>query len=101
MEPTFDNERYRRREIHPRHCRESAASDGSDSLGSLQGIDLAMDRALEALYDSDRKGGLGSSCPNVARWLGDIRQYFPSSVLLHHLNDGRGTILANDRLDLK
>jgi|SRR5262245_7949933 len=40
-----------------------------------------MDRALAALYDSDRKGGLGSSAPNVARWLGDIREYFPSSVV--------------------
>jgi Mg-chelatase subunit ChlD len=40
-----------------------------------------MDRVLEALYDSDRKAGLGSSAPNVARWLGDIREYFPSSVV--------------------
>jgi len=36
---------------------------------------------LGALYESDRQGGLGSSCPNVARWLGDIRQYFPSTVV--------------------
>jgi hypothetical protein len=54
-----------------------------------------MDRALQALYDSDRKGGLGSSCPNVARWLGDIRQYFPSSVVQIMQKD------ALDRLDLK
>jgi Mg-chelatase subunit ChlD len=40
-----------------------------------------MDRALEALYDAPRKGGLGASAPNVARWLGDIREYFPSSVV--------------------
>ena len=40
-----------------------------------------MDRTLEALYDSERKGGLGASSPNVARWLGDIRTYFPSSVV--------------------
>jgi hypothetical protein len=43
--------------------------------------DAAMDRALQALYDSDRRGGLGASAPNVARWLGDIRTYFPSSVV--------------------
>ena len=48
---------------------------------SLGEADTAMDRALQALYDSDRKGGLGASSPNVARWLGDIRTYFPSSVV--------------------
>jgi Mg-chelatase subunit ChlD len=42
---------------------------------------LGMDRTLDALYDSERKGGLGPSSPNVARWLGDIRTYFPSSVV--------------------
>jgi Mg-chelatase subunit ChlD len=45
----------------------------------LTGADLGMDRVLEALYDSERSAGLGSSSPNVARWLGDIRTYFPSS----------------------
>ena len=46
----------------------SAAEDqASGGLGGLAGADLAIDRALEALYESDRKGGLGSSCPNVAR----------------------------------
>jgi Mg-chelatase subunit ChlD len=53
-----------------------------DGIGlSLGGADLAMDRALQALYDSDRQGNLGSSAPNVARWLGDIRTYFPTSVV--------------------
>src|SRR5882724_4715247 len=47
----------------------------------LSGSDLGMDRTLRALYDSDRKGGLGASSPNIARWLGDIREYFPSSVV--------------------
>ena len=52
----------------------------------LQKDDLAMDKALAALYGSDRSdknrgGGLGQSAPNVARWLGDIRDYFPSSVV--------------------
>ncbi|MFN7928967.1 MAG: VWA domain-containing protein [Blastocatellia bacterium] len=54
----------------------------ADGIGcSLQGADLAMDKALSALYDSERKGGLGGSAPSVARWLGDIRTYFPSSVV--------------------
>ncbi|GGB99021.1 vWA domain-containing protein [Dyadobacter sediminis] len=40
-----------------------------------------IDKTLEALYNSERKGGLGASSPNVARWLGDIREYFPASVV--------------------
>jgi Mg-chelatase subunit ChlD len=48
---------------------------------SLSPEALGMDRTLEALYDSERSGGLGASSPNVARWLGDIRSYFPSSVV--------------------
>ena len=48
---------------------------------TLSGRDRGMDGVLEALYDSDRSAGLGSSAPNVARWLGDIRTYFPSSTV--------------------
>jgi Mg-chelatase subunit ChlD len=55
------------------------AADGTGV--NLTGRDLQMDRTLEALYDSDRRGGLGSSTPSVARWLGDIRDYFPASVV--------------------
>jgi Mg-chelatase subunit ChlD len=40
-----------------------------------------MDGVLEALYDSERKGGLGASSPNINRWLGDIRSYFPAAVV--------------------
>ena len=72
-----------------------AGGGASGGLGELAGDDLAMDNALEALYESDRRAGLGSSCPNVARWLGDIRQYFPSSVVQVMQKD------ALDRLDLK
>ena len=56
----------------------------ADGLGvSLTGRALAMDRAMAALYDAaeNRTGGLGASAPNAARWLGDIREYFPSSVV--------------------
>jgi Mg-chelatase subunit ChlD len=58
---------------------------------SLTGQEAAMDAALAALYDAGdgppggaagpRSGGLGASAPRVARWLGDIRSYFPSSVV--------------------
>jgi Mg-chelatase subunit ChlD len=47
----------------------------------LSEVALRIDQTLKALYDSERKGGLGASSPNVARWLGDIRTYFPASVV--------------------
>jgi Mg-chelatase subunit ChlD len=47
-----------------------------------------MDRVLGELYGQDglgqggsRRGGTGASQPNVSRWLGDIRKYFPTSVV--------------------
>ncbi|MCK9192700.1 MAG: VWA domain-containing protein [Nevskia sp.] len=60
-------------------------ADSAASCG-LSPEDIAMDAALAALYgvdaDSDpRTGGLGGSAPRVARWLGDIRQYFPNRVV--------------------
>jgi Mg-chelatase subunit ChlD len=47
----------------------------------LSQADQARDQALASLYDGERRGGLGSSSPKVARWLGDIRTYFPTSVV--------------------
>lgn len=70
--------------------------DAAESTGvSLSGRDAAMDGALSALYGNGKKGegrkgggrggdrsaGLGASAPSAARWLGDIRAYFPSSVV--------------------
>ena len=59
------------------------AGQGTEAgvIGGLSAEDAGMDRVLDALYDSDRSAGLGSSSPNVARWLGDIRTYFPTSVV--------------------
>jgi Mg-chelatase subunit ChlD len=80
--------------------------DAEESGGvSLTGIDAGMDQALQALYGSgsgeaatrgsERRGGLGSSAPSVARWLGDIRSYFPSAVVRVMQRD------ALERLDLQ
>jgi len=61
--------------------------DAQEGIGcALAGEDRGMDRVLAALYgSSDRSGersaGLGGSAPNVTRWLGDIRTYFPSPVV--------------------
>ncbi len=71
---------------------------GGDADGialDLAGIDAARDAVLDALYDSDRSAGLGPSSPHVARWLGDIRTYFPSSVVQVMQSD------AMDRLGLR
>jgi Mg-chelatase subunit ChlD len=48
---------------------------------SLSSADAERDKALAELYDGDRRAGMGRSAPRVARWLGDIRTYFPSSVV--------------------
>jgi len=53
----------------------------------LSDVDGAIDAALASLYrdtaqeKESRQGGLGASAPNVARWLGDIRTYFPQGVV--------------------
>jgi hypothetical protein len=67
------------------------ALGGEDAAG-LSDRDRRLDLALAGLYDASggsgkargaggRRGGLGSSAPRVARWLGDIREFFPSSVV--------------------
>ena len=69
---------------------------------TLSAGELEMDGALAALYDPDgepgegsrRAGGLGASAPQVVRWLGDIRTYFPTSVVQVMQRD------AIDRLNL-
>ena len=76
--------------------------------GQNEGLDpgdLGMDAALSALYDNQSDGepgskdnmvvGMGTSAPRVARWLGDVRTYFPSTVVQVMQAD------AIDRLGLK
>lgn len=73
---------------------------GSEPAASLEvslcAEDARMDETLEALYDAGtQRGGLGGSNPKVARWLGDIRRYFPGEVVQVMQKD------AIERLDLK
>ncbi len=84
-----DDERLRRGRL----VLGGGAADGT-GVG-LRGDDLKIDDALTALYDSERRGGLGASAPNIARWLGDIRTYFPTSVVQLLQRD------ALERLDLR
>jgi Mg-chelatase subunit ChlD len=87
--------------------REAQCSGGVGASG-LSAADQGMDAALEALYNQsgrgrgrglgaltpERSAGLGGSAPRVARWLGDIREYFPSTVVQVMQKD------AMDRLGL-
>lgn len=95
--------------------------DGSNPTGCvLSEQDLRMDAAMAALYGgnggssygrayisskkggkadqqtgSSRQGGLGASAPGVSRWLGDIREMFPQTVVQVMQKD------AIERLNLK
>ena len=71
-------------------------ADGTDF--DLSDMMRSIDGSLTALYDFDAsegfgydgekgEGGQGKSSPQVARWLGDIRKYFPQSVVKVMQND--------------
>lgn len=84
--PSNDEERLRR-------WRLALGREAEPGCGPLSGAAAEMDQALAALYEADagglgsspssgaRRGGRGGSAPAVARWLGDIRRYFPSQVV--------------------
>ena len=61
--------------------------EGDDSEGGpLSDSDRRLSRALSALYgdgeeEKKGRGGLGGSAPRVAKWLGDIRDFFPAPVV--------------------
>lgn len=99
MNPVSPEERLRRWRLL---LGEAGKSDGTNC--KLTGDDLRLDAALAALYDRSggadgsrgkRSADLSASSPNVARWLGDIRQFFPKSVVQVMQKD------AIERLDLK
>ncbi|EDY20775.1 VWA containing CoxE family protein [Chthoniobacter flavus Ellin428] len=81
------------------------AAEKSDGTGcALSADELRLDAALSALYDAQGFGGQGggkrsadlsASSPNVTRWLGDIRQFFPKSIVQVMQKD------AMERLNLK
>ena len=71
-------------------------AEKADGTGyQLEGLDKEKDQALGAIYEYQRKdkfdygnqegqsrqGGSEKSNPGIARWLGDIRKYFPKSVV--------------------
>lgn len=56
---------------------------GGDDAALTSDNDLRLSQALDALYDEEqpKSAGLGTSAPRVSRWLGDIREFFPASVV--------------------
>ena len=69
-----------------------------DEPNELSERDRRLNAALSALYDrgsEKRRGGLGASSPRVAKWLGDIREFFPTPVVQIVQKD------AFERLNLK
>ncbi|ULR47016.1 VWA domain-containing protein [Rhizobium sp. K102] len=71
---------------------------GDDDMEGLGERDQRLSRALSVLYESEGRkgrGGLSASSPKVSRWLGDIREFFPSPVVQVIQKD------AFERLNLK
>ncbi|RQO57267.1 hypothetical protein DBR47_15665 [Paucibacter sp. KBW04] len=81
-------------------------SEAEPACGALTGANAEMDQALTALYEADgpgglnssKRGGRGGSAPSVARWLGDIRKYFPSSVVQVMQHDALQRLNMRDML---
>ena len=78
------------------HEADGIVTDGGEAW-MLSAADARRDKVLEDLYGAPKTGpgGLGASSPRVARWLGDIRGYFPSTVVQVMQAD------AMDRLGLR
>ena len=70
-----------------------------EETNELSERDQRLSAALSALYNvpsqGKGRGGLGASAPRVSRWLGDIREFFPTPVVQVIQKD------AFDRLNLK
>jgi Mg-chelatase subunit ChlD len=82
----------------PERIRRWKLALGDDDMSGLDDRDQRLSRALSALYEGEGKkgrGGLGASAPKVSRWLGDIREFFPTPVVQVIQKD------AFERLNLK
>jgi len=72
------------------------AAENPEDKTELSAEANAMDQCLGALYNqNDGQAGLGDSSPQVNRWLGDIRKYFPAPLVQIMQKD------AFDRLGLE
>lgn len=56
--------------------------EGQDLGTELTDDEQIIDQALETIYNNeDKKGDLSKSHPRVAKWLGEIRNYFPKTMV--------------------
>src|SRR6266704_486828 len=86
------------------HAQESRSKMAGPGGCQLSGEQVGMDEALAAIYDESagegqeqqrgrqRSAGLGPSAPNLAKWLGDIRNYFKEDVV---------SVIQNDAIERK
>jgi hypothetical protein len=101
--PVNQEQLKRWRLILGRHAQDSLAAMGGAGGLELSPDQMGMDEALAAIYDESsgdsegqrgrsRSAGLGPSAPNLAKWLGDIRNYFKEDVV---------TVIQNDAIERK
>ncbi|WP_207303436.1 VWA domain-containing protein [Komagataeibacter xylinus] len=67
-----------------RRWRLALGIEEAPGMPALPAREQRLSRALDALYGTGGekgRGGLGNSAPGIAKWLGDIRDYFPASVV--------------------
>src|ERR1051326_4760655 len=96
----FDPEQLRRWRLVLGKDSEDALDGRRGGGCSLAGADAEMDEALAAIYDQtegedapeQRGAGLGKSSPRLAKWLGDIRNYFKEDVV---------TVIQQDAIERK
>ena len=86
-----------RAEERLRRWRLALGEASEPTLPSVGRDDQRLDHVLGQLYDAEthRSADLAGSAPDVARWLGDIRTYFPTSIVRVMQRD------ALERLGLK
>ena len=84
----FDSEeRYRRWRLvlgQEPAGEQSSSGEGDEGQEGGQGLsseDQMLDKMLETLYGDGEEGDLSDSAPDIARWLGDIRGYFPDNIV--------------------
>ena len=84
----FDSEeRYRRWRLvlgQEPAGEQSSSGEGDEGQEGGQGLsskDQMLDKLLEMLYGDGEEGDLSDSAQDIARWLGDIRGYFPDNIV--------------------
>ncbi|MEM7112465.1 MAG: VWA domain-containing protein [Chloroflexota bacterium] len=92
MTNSQEDERIRRWRLALGKLEEDAVDD--EEMMTMPGDEI-IDQALSDLYGDDKTGGLSDAQPDINRWLGDIRTYFPASIVRVMQQD------ALDRLKLK